>query len=103
MRHRTGNVMNTSHPQRARLALWLSVMLVALGLLWAWSAASMATLHVPTCPTFALDSPHPSCRHAVQGLVAGGLVAAVGMLGCMWAGYQRCKRRRTIPGLSARR
>ncbi|WP_395815266.1 hypothetical protein [Archangium minus] len=46
-----------------KLGLWLSVLFLVLGLFWAWSAMSMATLHVPVCPTFSLDAQAPECRH----------------------------------------
>ncbi len=81
--------MNAPHVRRKMLGLWLSVLLLVLGLFWGWSAMSMAALYVPHCPTFSLDAPVPGCRHPVQGLLGGGVMAGAGLLGCLWAGYQR--------------
>jgi hypothetical protein len=83
---------NVPHLWRKKLGVWLSVLLLVLGLFWAWWWMGMATLYVPICPTFSLDAPQPVCRHPIQGLMSGGAVAAVGLLGCIWAAYQRWRR-----------
>lgn len=84
--------MNAPRMRWKKLSLWLSVLLLVLGLFWAWWAGSMAALYVPDCPTFSLDAPLPVCRYPIQGMLRGSAMAAVGLLGCIWAGYQRWRR-----------
>jgi hypothetical protein len=78
--------------RREKLGLWLSVLLLVLGLFWAWWMMAMAALYEPSCPTFSLDAPLPVCRRPVQGMLEGSVVAMVGLLGCIRAGYLRWRR-----------
>lgn len=84
--------MSVPHSWRKKLGVWLSVLLLVLGLFWAGCWMGLATLYVPYCPTFSLDAPLPVCRHPVQGILGGGAMAAVGLLGCIWSAYQRWRR-----------
>jgi hypothetical protein len=84
--------MNAPHLWRKRLGIWFSVLLLVLGLFWAWCWMGLAALYVFDCPTFSLDAPLPVCRHPVRGILEGGAMAAVGLLGCIWAAYQRWRR-----------
>jgi hypothetical protein len=84
--------MNAPHLWRKRFAVWLSVLLLVFGLFWAWWWMGFAALYVFDCPTFSLDAPLPVCRHLTQRILGGGAMAAVGLLGCLWAAYQRWRR-----------